>query len=99
MGTVEGTVILSHGTYGRRGMEISVIEQVLRDAVRRGVLDEGEVNAAVDRMWGARATFMEAVKIPQTTPQEKESKMAQAIEEFNDVSTDVIGLLNRAASG
>ena len=99
MGTVEGTVILSHGTYGRIGMEISVIEQVLRDAVRRGVLDEGEVNAAVDRMWGARATFMEAVKIPQTTPQEKESKMAQAIEEFNGVSTDVIGLLNRAAGG
>ena len=99
MGTVEGTVILSHGTYRRIGMEISVIEQVLREAVRRGVLDEGEVNAAVDRMWGARATFMEAVKIPQTTPQEKESKMAQAIEEFNGVSTDVIGLLNRAASG
>jgi hypothetical protein len=36
-------------------MEISVIEQVLRDAVRRGVLDEADVNAAVDGMWGARA--------------------------------------------
>ncbi|MDQ3912719.1 MAG: hypothetical protein M3305_13315 [Actinomycetota bacterium] len=80
-------------------MEISVIEQVLRDAVRRGVLDESDVNAAVDRMWGARATFQEAVKISQTTPQEKESKMAQALEEFNEASKDVVALLNRAAGG
>ena len=80
-------------------MEISVIEQVLRNAVQRGVLDEDEVNAAVDRMWGARATFQEALKIPQSTPQEKESKMAQALEEFNEVSTDVVDLLNTAASG
>ena len=79
-------------------MEISVIEQVLRHAVQRGMLDEDEVNAAVDRMWGARATFQEALKIPQTTPQEKESKMAQALEEFNEVSTDVVDLLNTAAS-
>ena len=98
MGTVEGTVTLSHDTYGRISMEISVIEVVLRDAARRGVLDEGDVNAAVDRMWGAVATFQEAIKIPQTTPQEKESKMAEALEEFNEVSTDVVGLLNTSAS-
>jgi hypothetical protein len=49
-------------------------------------------------MWSARATFQEAVKIPQTTPQEKESKMAQALEEFNEASKDVVDLLNRAAS-
>jgi hypothetical protein len=79
-------------------MEISVIEVVLRHAVQRGVLDADDVNAAVDRMWGARATFQEAVKIPQTTPQEKESKMAQALEEFNEASMDVVDLLNRAAS-
>jgi hypothetical protein len=92
LGTVVGTLTLS--THGRIGMEISVIEQVLRDAVRRGVLDEADVNAAVDGMWGARATFQEAIK----TPQDRESKMAAAIEEFNEVSTDVIALLNRAAS-
>jgi hypothetical protein len=80
-------------------MEISVIELVLRHAVQRGVLDEGDVNAAVDRMWGAVATFEEAVNIPQTTPQDKESKMAEAMEVFCEVSTDVVGLLNRAASG
>ncbi len=91
---MEGTLTLSHGTYGRISMEISVIEQVLRDAVRRGVLDEADVNAAVDGMWGARATFQEAIK----TPQDRESKMAAAIEEFNEVSTDVVALLNRAAS-
>jgi hypothetical protein len=75
-------------------MEISVIVQVLRDAVRRGVLDEADVNAAVDGMWGARATFQETIK----TPQDRESKMAAAIEEFNETSTDVVALLNRAAN-
>lgn len=94
MGTVEGTLTLNHGAYGRISMEISVIEQVLRDAVRRGVLDEEDVNAAVDGMWGSRATFQEAIK----TPQDRERMMAAAIEEFNEVSTDVVALLNKAAS-
>jgi hypothetical protein len=49
-------------------------------------------------MWSAVATFKEAQKIPQETPQDKESKMAGAIEELCEVSTDVVGLLNRAAS-
>ena len=85
-------------TCGGMSIEISVIEQVLMHAVQRGVLDADTVIAAVDRMWSARATFQEAVKIPQTTPQEKESKMAQALEEFNEASKDVVDLLNRAAS-
>ena len=85
-------------TCGRMSMEISVIELVLRHAVQRGVLDADDVNAAVDRMWSARAAFLEATKIPQSRPQEKERKMAEALEEFNEVSTDVVGLLNRAAN-
>ncbi len=80
-------------------MEISVIELVLMHAAQRGVLDEDTVIAAVDRMWSARATFQEAVKIPQTRPEEKESKMAQALEEFNEALRDVVSLLNRAANG
>ena len=80
-------------------MEISVIELVLRNAVQRGVLDEDDVNAAVDRMWGAVAKFKEAEKTPQDRPQDKESTLAAAIEEFNEVATDVVDLLNRAASG
>jgi hypothetical protein len=79
-------------------MEISVIDLVLRHAVQRGVLNEDDVNAAVDRMWSAVATFEEAASIPQTTPQEKESKMAEALEEFSEVSKAVVGLLNTAAS-
>jgi hypothetical protein len=79
-------------------MEISVIELVLRHAVQRGVLDADDVNEAMDRLWGARATFLEATKIPQTRPQQKESKMAEAMEEFSEVSTDVVDLLNAAAS-
>jgi hypothetical protein len=65
----------------------------------KGVLDENAVIAAVNRMWSARATFQEAVKIPQTRPEEKESKMAQALEEFNEALRDVVSLLNRAANG
>jgi hypothetical protein len=80
-------------------MEISVIELVLRNAVARGVLDEADVDAAMDMMWSAVASFKEAQKIPQETPQERESKMAAAMEEFCEVSTDVVDLLNRAASG
>ena len=79
-------------------MEISVIELVLRHAVQRGVLDADDVNAAVDRMWGARAAFLEATKIPQTRPQQKESKMAESLEEFNEVSADVVSLLRTAAN-
>ncbi len=79
-------------------MEISVIELVLRNAVARGVLDKADVDTVVDRMWSAVATFKEAQKIPQETPEDKESKMAEAMEEFCEVSTDVVGLLNRAAA-
>jgi hypothetical protein len=85
-------------TCGRMSMEISVIELVLRHAVQRGALDADDVNAAVDRMWGARATFLEATKIPQTRPQQKESKMAEALEAFNEVSMDVVSLLKSAAN-
>jgi hypothetical protein len=79
-------------------MEISVIELVLRHAVQRGVLDAADVNAAVDSMWNSVATFKEAVKIPQTRPQDKENKMAEALEEFNEASTNVVGLLRTASS-
>jgi hypothetical protein len=85
-------------TCERMSMEISVIELVLRHAVQRGALDADAVNAAVDRMWGARATFLEATKIPQTRPQQKESKMAEALEAFNEVSMDVVSLLKSAAN-
>jgi hypothetical protein len=91
-------VVLGANARERTIMEISVIELVLRHAVQRGVLDADDVNAAVDRMWGARATFLEATKIPQTRPQHKENKMAEALEEFNEVSMDVVSLLNSASS-
>ena len=65
-------------------MEISVMEQVLRDAVRRGVLDEADVNAAVDGMWGARATFQEAIK---TTPQDRERFGSACLSPLQDSSS------------
>jgi hypothetical protein len=79
-------------------VEISVIEVVLRHAVQRGALDADDVNAVVDRMWGARATFLKATKLPPTRPRNRENKMAEALEEFNEVSMDVISLLNSAAN-
>ena len=85
-------------TCGRMSVEISVIEVVLRHAVQRGALDADDVNAVVDRMWGTRAMFLEATKIPQTRPEEKEGKTAEALEEFNEVSMDVISLLNSVAN-
>jgi hypothetical protein len=91
-------VVLGANARERTIMEISVIELVLRHAVQRGVLDADDVNAAVDRLWGARATFLEATKIRQTRPQHKENKMAEALEEFNEVSMDVVSLLNSASS-
>jgi hypothetical protein len=62
IGTVEGMVALGANTpaEGYESMDMSVIELVLRHAVQRGVLDEDDVNAAVDRMWGAVATLKEA---------------------------------------
>jgi hypothetical protein len=97
VGTAKRMVVLSANAREEMIMEISVIELVLRYAVQRGVLNADDVNAAVDQMWGARAAFLEATKIPQTRPQQ-ESKMAEALEEFNEVSMDVVGLLNSAAS-
>jgi hypothetical protein len=95
----KGMVASGTNTCGGMTMEISVVELVLMHAVERGVLDADTVIAAVDRMWSARATFQEAVKIPHTNHREKEGKMAQALEEFNEASKDVVALLNRAARG
>jgi hypothetical protein len=41
---------------------------------------------------------MESQRMPLGTLQEKPLRMAAALEEFDEASTEVIGLLNRAAS-
>ena len=79
----------------RAGMR--TIEITLRNAAARGALEEDDVDAAMDGMWNALATFMESQRMLLGT-QEKPEKMAAALEEFNEASTEVIGLLNRAAS-
>ncbi len=80
-------------------VDIRAIEITLRNAVARGALDEDDVDAAMDGMWNALATFMESQRMPLgDTFQEKGRSMAAALEEFNEASTEVIGLLNRAAS-
>ena len=79
-------------------VDMRTIEITLRNAVARGALDNYDVDAAMDGMWNALATFMESQRMPLGTLQDKESKMAEALEEFNEASTEVIGLLKRAAS-
>jgi len=79
-------------------VEMRLIEITLRNAVARGALDEDDVDAAMDGMWNALATFMEAQRMPLGALQDKARRMAAALEEFNEASTEVIGLLNRAAS-
>ena len=79
-------------------VDTRTLEITLRNAVARGALDNYDVDAAMDGMWNALATFMESQRMPLGTFQDKESKMAEALEEFNEASTEVIGLLKRAAS-
>lgn len=78
-------------------VDIRVIDIALKKAAARGALDENDVDAAMDGMWDALATFTEAQRIPLGTLQDKAGKMAAALEEYIEASTDVIGLLNRAA--
>ena len=49
-------------------------------------------------MWNSLAIFTEIAKIPQTRLQEKESKIAQILEKFDEASTNVVELLRTAAS-
>jgi hypothetical protein len=79
-------------------VDMRTIEITLTNAVARGALDEDDVDAAMDAMWNALATFMESQRMPPGTLQEKARRMAAALEEFNEASTEVIGLLNSAAS-
>jgi hypothetical protein len=95
-------VTLNLRTCGRTSsmdrVDMRTIEITLRNAVARGALDNYDVDAAMDGMWNALATFMESQRMPLGTLQEKSLRMAAALEEFNKASTEVIGLLNRAAS-
>ncbi len=80
-------------------VDIRAIELTLRNAVVRGALDEDEVDAAMDGMWNAFATFIESQRMPPgTTLQDKVRGLVAALEEFNEASTEVIGLLNVAVS-
>jgi hypothetical protein len=72
-------------------VDIRTIEITLRNAVARGALDEDDVDAAMDGMWNALATFMESQRIPLgETFQEKGSSMVAALQELNQASTEVI---------
>ena len=79
-------------------VDIRTIEITLRNAVARGALDEDDVDAAMDGMWNALATFIESQRIPLGETFKEKGRSMAALEEFNEASTEVIGLLNRAAS-
>jgi hypothetical protein len=75
-------------------MDISVIEQVLLEAVERGSLNADTVDQVVVRMRGAEADLVEA----QAATQERERRLAEALDMFNQATSSVVRLLNMAAN-
>ena len=75
-------------------MDISVIEQILLEAVERGALNAEEVDEVVVQMRGADADLAEA----QAATQDRDRRVAEALGMFNDAASSAVRLLNKAAN-
>ena len=75
-------------------MDISVIEDLLWDAVERGKLNADTVDEVVVSMRAAEADLVEA----QNATQDRERRLPEALGRFNDATTEVVRLLNMAAN-
>ena len=75
-------------------MDMNVIEQILLDAVERGVLDADTVDEVVVRMRGADTDLQEA----QAVTEDRERRVAEALDEYNQATSSVVSLLNRATN-
>ena len=78
-------------------MDMNVIEQILLDAVERGVLDADTVDEVVVRMRGADTVLQEAQAATDAT-EDRERRVAEALDEYNQATSSVVSLLNRAAN-
>ncbi len=78
-------------------MDMNVIEQILWDAVERGVLDADTVDEVVVRMRGADTVLQEAQAATEAT-EDRERRVAEAFDEYNQATSSVVSLLNRATN-
>jgi hypothetical protein len=78
-------------------MDMNVIEQILLDAVERGVLDADTVDEVVVRMRGADTVLQEAQAATEAT-EDRERRVAEALDEYNQATSSVVSLLNRATN-
>ena len=76
------------------GMDIKVIEQILSDAVQRGELSADQVDEVVVQMRGADTDFAEA----QAATQDRDRRVAEALDRFNQATSSAVRLLNMAAN-
>ena len=75
-------------------MDMNVIEQILLDAVERGVLNADTVDEVLVRMRGADTDLQEA----QATTEDRERRVAEALDEYNQAISSVVSLVNRVAN-
>jgi hypothetical protein len=75
-------------------MDINVIEQVLSEAVERGALNADQVDEVIVQMRGADTDFAEA----QAATQDRDRKVAEALDRFNQATSSAVRLLNMAAN-
>ena len=78
-------------------MDMNVIEQILWNAVERGVLDADTVDEVVVRMRGADTVLQEAQAATEAT-EDRERGIAEALDEYNQATSSVVSLLNRATN-
>lgn len=75
-------------------MDIKVIEQILSDAVERGELSADQVDEVVVQMRGADTDFAEA----QAATQDRDRRVVDALDRFNQATSSAVRLLNMAAN-
>ena len=75
-------------------MDMNVLEQVLSEAVERGALNADQVDEVVVQMRGADTDLAEA----QAATQDRERRVAEALDRFNQATSSAVRLLNMAAN-
>ncbi len=75
-------------------MDMNVVEQVLSEAVERGALNADQVDEVVVQMRGADTDLAEA----QAATQDRERRVAEALDRFNQATSSAVRLLNMAAN-
>ena len=73
---------------------MNVIEQILLDAVERGVLNADTVDEVLVRMRGAATDLQEA----QAATEDRDRRVSEALDEYNQATSSVASLVNRVAN-